>query len=81
MAAKQHSEGSSFSSGGKWSGWVAEVSLLTWGDLQDGMLHIELGDRLPTGRELMLARRTISILWLNVEGLQPATEGDPPTLV
>ena len=29
----QRSEIPSFSPGGKWGGWVAEVFVLTWGDL------------------------------------------------
>ncbi len=42
----QHSEVPPFSPGGKWRGWVAEVSLLTWGDLP-GIAPRESGERQP----------------------------------
>lgn len=40
----QHSKIPSFSSGGKWGGWVAEVFAITWGDLS-GFASRESGER------------------------------------
>ena len=38
-AAEQHSEVPSFSSGGKWVAWAAEVFVLTWGGLVGRRSH------------------------------------------
>ena len=40
----QHSEIPSFSPGGKWDAWAAEVFAITWGDLS-GFAPREGGDR------------------------------------